>query len=71
MKVERYTREGIRFLVIDNSRVDYAFDPTKGWVSVNYDFINEGKRCHVGIRWTLDEQEVAAIPAEDALWAME
>jgi hypothetical protein len=69
MKVERCEREGVRFLEIDNGRVDYAYCPFQGWVSVNYDFIFEGEKNPVGIRWVVQSGELDKISTEDLEWA--
>ena len=74
MAVKTVTREvsnDIRWLEIDGGRVDYTYDPEKGWVSINYEYILLGPdRNPAGIRWKLTADEVAAIPVADATWVM-
>ncbi len=58
----------IRWLEIDNGKCDYTFDPKDGLVSINYDYVIDGKRDPVGIRWKLTEEEIEELTFEDVLW---
>jgi len=73
MEVQREEGHGVRFIVIDGGRVDYAFHRKRGWVSVNWDYINPKELAPnpIGIRWELNEQEIEKIPIEDRMWLME
>ena len=70
MNVKRDMINGVKFLVIDHGKVDYAYHPEQGWVSCNADYVfpKELAPSSIGIRWKLNKEEIESIPVEDAEW---
>jgi len=76
--LQSYTRQvtnGVRWLEVNGGEYDYAWDSTRGWVSICYDYIMDRPdlgyplRTNKGVRWALVDTEIASIPTKDAEWA--
>lgn len=69
------TKNGVRWLEVNDGEFDYAWDPKRGWVSICYDYVMNRPdlgfplRTKRGVRWALTEHEIASIPPEDVEWA--
>jgi hypothetical protein len=73
MHVKRDMINGVKFLVIDYGRVDYAYNSEREcWVSCNGDYVfpKELAPSTIGIRWELNKEEIESIPIEDVEWIM-
>lgn len=62
---KRHITNGIHWLEVNGGEMDIAFDPAKGWVSINFDYALDGSRDPDGIRWELSKDEIESIPSLD------
>lgn len=74
IQIERREFCGIRVILCGYA--DFAWDPARndgtpwhtGWVSTNSDYVRNGSRNPIGIRWDVRDADELAIIAPHAAW---